>query len=51
MSMKFYHFTSCQLVRPEISAKILEFFDKGLTEYLMFPEEIPAKKQKPWGNY
>ena len=39
MPMKFYHFTSRQLVGPEISAKILEFFDNGLTEFLMFPEE------------
>ena len=28
-----------QLDGPETSVKILEFFDKGLTEYLMFPEE------------
>ena len=33
-----------QLVGPEISAKILEFFDKGLTEYLMFPEERYLQK-------
>ena len=35
----FYHFTSRQLVGLEISAKILELFDKGLTKYLMLPEE------------
>ena len=29
---------------PEISAKILEFFDKSLTEYLMFPEERYLQK-------
>ena len=36
--------TSRQLVGPEISAKILEFFDKSLTEYLMFPEERYLQK-------
>ena len=36
--------TSRQLAGPEISAKILEFFDKGLTEYLMFPEERYLQK-------
>ena len=29
--VKLYHVTSGQLVDPEISAKILEFFDEGLT--------------------
>ena len=43
--IKFYNFTSCQLVGLEISAKILEFFDKGLTEYLMFPEERYLQKR------
>ena len=50
MPMKFYHFTSRQLVGPEISAKILEFFDKGLTEYLMFPEERYLQKSKKLGE-
>ena len=31
------------MVCPEI-AKILGFFDKGLTEYLMFPEERYLQK-------
>ena len=48
--MKFYNFTSRQLVGPEISAKILEFFDKGLTEYLMFPEERYLQKSKKLGE-
>ena len=30
--MKLYHFTSGQLIDPEISAKILEFFDYGWIE-------------------
>ena len=44
--MKAYHFTSRQLVGPKKSAKILEFFDKGLTEHLMFPEERYLQKSK-----
>ena len=39
MPLKFYHFTSHQLVGPEISGGRFELFDKCLTEYLMFPEE------------
>ena len=50
MPMKFYNFTSRQLVGPEIWAKILEFFDKGLTEYLMFPEEKYLQKSKKLGE-
>ena len=50
MPMKLYHFTSRQLVGPEISAKILEFFDKGLTEYLMFPEERYLQENKKLGE-
>ena len=50
MPMKFYHFTSCQLVGPEISAKILGFFYKGLTEYLMFPEERYLQERKSSGK-
>ena len=46
MPMKLYHFTSGQLVGPEISAKILEFFDKGLTEHLIFREERYLQKSK-----
>ena len=37
--MKLHHFTSGQLVDPEISAKIFGFFNKGITEYLIFREE------------
>ena len=44
--VKAYHFTSRQLVGPKKSAKILEFFDKGLTEHLMFPEERYLQKSK-----
>ena len=44
--MKAYHFTSRQLVGPKKSAKILEFFDKGLTEHSMFPEERYLQKSK-----
>ena len=50
MPMKLYHFTSGQLVDPEISAKILEFFDKGLTEYLIFREERYLQKSKKLGE-
>ena len=50
MPMKLYHFTSGQLVDPEISAKILEFFDKSLTEYLIFREERYCKKAKSLGK-
>ena len=46
LPMKLYHFTSGQLVDPEISAKILEFFYKGLTEYLIFREERYLQKSK-----
>ena len=45
-----YHFTSGQLVDPEISAKILEFFDKGLTEYLIFREKRYLQKSKKLGE-
>ena len=45
-----HHFTSGQLVDPEISAKILEFFDKGLTECLIFPEERYLQKSKKLGE-
>ena len=48
--MKFYYFTSHQLVGPEKSAKILEFFGKGLTEYLMFPEERYLQRSKKLGK-
>ena len=48
--MKFYHFTFSHLVGTEISAKILEVFDKGLTEYLMFPEERYLQKSKKLGE-
>ena len=50
MSMKLYHFASGQLVDPEISAKILEFFDKGLTEYLIFREERYLQKSEKLGE-
>ena len=52
MPIKCYPFTFREVVAPEISAKSLGFFDKGLTQYLMFPEErhLP-KKQKAWENY
>ena len=50
MSMKLYYFTSGQLVDPEISAKTLEFFDKGLTEYLIFREERYLQKRKKLGE-
>ena len=50
MPMKLYHFTSGQLVDPEISAKILEFLDKGLTEYLIFREERYLQKSKKLGE-
>ena len=50
MPMKLYHFTSGQLVDPEISAKILEFFDKSLTEYLIFREERYLRKRKKLGE-
>ena len=50
MPMKLYHFTSGQLVDPEISAKILEFFDKRLTEYLIFREERYLQKSKKLGE-
>ena len=50
MPMKLYHFTSGQLVDPEISAKILEFFDKSLTEYLIFREERYLQKSKKLGE-
>ena len=50
MPMKLYHFTSGQLVGPEISAKILEFFDKILTEYLIFREERYVQKSKKLGE-
>ena len=50
MPMKLYHFTSGQLVDPEISAKILEFLDKGLTEYLIFREERYLQKRKKLGE-
>ena len=45
MAMKFY-----QLVGPEISTKILEVSDKGLTEYLMFSEERYLQKCKKLGE-
>ena len=48
--MNLYHFTSGQLVDPEISAKILEFFDKGLTEYLIFREKRYLQKSKKLGK-
>ena len=44
--MKLYHFTSGQLIDPEISAKILEFFDYGWIEYLIFREERYLQKSK-----
>ena len=50
MSMKFHRFTFHQLVGPEISAKILDFFYKGLTKYLMFPEERYLQKSKKIGE-
>ena len=50
MSMKLYYFTSGQLVDPEISATTLEFFDKGLTEYLIFREERYLQKRKKLGE-
>ena len=50
MPMKFCHFTLGQLVDPEISAKILEFLDKGLTEYLIFREERYLQKSKKLGE-
>ena len=50
MPMKFYHFTFSHLVGTEISAKILEVFDKGLTEYLMFSEERYLQKSKKLGE-
>ena len=37
--MKLHHFTSGQLVDPEISAKTFGVFNKGVTEYLIFQEE------------
>ena len=48
--MKLYHFTLGQLVDPEISAKIVEFFDKGLREYLIFSEEGYLQKSKMFGE-
>ena len=48
--MKFYYFTSHQLVGPEKSATILEFFGKGLTEYLIFPEERYLQRSKKLGK-
>ena len=48
--MTFYQFTSRQLVGLEISAKILEFFDKGLTKYLMLPEERYLQQNKKLGE-
>ena len=48
--MNLYHFTSGELVDPEISAKILEFFDKGLTEYLIFREKRYLQKSKKLGE-
>ena len=50
MPVKFYHSTSRQLVGPEISAIVLEFFDKCLAEYLMFPEEGYLQKRKNLGE-
>ena len=50
MPMKFHRFTSRQLVGPEISAKISDFFYKGLTKYLMFPEERYLQKSKKIGE-
>ena len=50
MPMKLYHFTSEKLVDPEISAKILEFFDKSLTEYLIFQEERYLQRSKKFGE-
>ena len=44
MLAKLYHFTSGQ------SAKILKFFDKGFTEYLMFREERYLQKIKKLGE-
>ena len=39
-----YANTSCQIDGPEIPVKILKFFDKSLTEYLMFPEQKYLQK-------
>ena len=50
MPLKLHHFTSGQLVDPEISAKILEFFYKGSTEYLIFQEERYLQKTKKLGK-
>ena len=50
MPMTFYHFTSRQSVGLEISAKILGFFDKGLTKYLMLPEERYLQQNKKLGE-
>ena len=50
MPLKLHHFTSGQLVDPEISAKILEFFYKSLTEYLIFREERYLQKSKKLGE-
>ena len=48
--MKLYHFTLGQLVDLEISAKMLEFFDKGSTEYLIFQEDRYLQKSKKLGE-
>ena len=48
--MKLYHFTLGQLVDLEISAKLLEFFDKGSTEYLIFQEDRYLQKSKKLGE-
>ena len=48
--MNFYHFASHQLVCPKTSAKILELFDKGLTEYVMFPVGRYLQKSKNPGE-
>ena len=48
--MKLHHFTLGQLVDPEISAKIVEFFDKGLREYLIFSEEGYLQRSKKFGE-
>ena len=39
-----YANTSCQIDGPEIPVKILKFFDKSLTEYLMFREQKYLQK-------
>ena len=49
-SNKLHHFTSGLLVDPTTSSKILQYFDKGSEEYLIFRKERYIEKSKRLGD-